>query len=76
MNFHRTTARRSLIRHENSAMKRRVALQSMLAASCMTALKLAAGLISGLVGRLVGRGSLGTRPGRIRYYVLLRSRFG
>ena len=30
----------------NSAMKRRVALQSMLAASCMTALKLAAGLIS------------------------------
>ncbi len=37
---------------ENSAMKRRVALQSMLAASCMTALKLAAGLISGSLGVL------------------------
>src|SRR6201998_2011290 len=36
----------------NSAMKRRVALQSMLAASCMTALKLAAGLISGSLGVL------------------------
>ena len=37
---------------ENSAMKRRVALQSMLAASCMTALKVAAGLISGSLGVL------------------------
>ncbi|WP_348264473.1 cation diffusion facilitator family transporter [Telmatobacter sp. DSM 110680] len=37
---------------QNSAMKRRVALQSMLAASCMTALKLAAGLISGSLGVL------------------------
>ncbi len=36
----------------NSALKRRVALQSMLAASCMTALKLAAGLISGSLGVL------------------------
>jgi cation diffusion facilitator family transporter len=37
---------------QNSALKRRVALQSMLAASCMTALKLAAGLISGSLGVL------------------------
>lgn len=37
---------------QNSAMKRRVALQSMLAASCMTALKVAAGLISGSLGVL------------------------
>ncbi len=37
---------------QNSAMKRRVALQSMLAASCMTALKIAAGLISGSLGVL------------------------
>ena len=61
---------------QNSAMKRRVALQSMLAASCMTALKIAAGLIPGSLGVLVGRGSLGTGPGGIRYYFLLRSRFG
>jgi cation diffusion facilitator family transporter len=37
---------------ESSAMKRRVALKSMLAATCMTALKLAAGLISGSLGVL------------------------
>src|SRR6185437_6880073 len=37
---------------ENSALKRRVALNSMLAASCMTALKLAAGIISGSLGVL------------------------
>ena len=37
---------------QHSALKRRVALQSMLAASCMTALKLAAGLISGSLGVL------------------------
>jgi cation diffusion facilitator family transporter len=37
---------------ENSALKRRVALHSMLAATCMTALKLAAGLISGSLGVL------------------------
>jgi cation diffusion facilitator family transporter len=37
---------------QSSALKRRVALQSMLAASCMTALKLAAGLISGSLGVL------------------------
>lgn len=37
---------------EESAMKRRVALRSMLAAACMTALKLAAGLISGSLGVL------------------------
>jgi cation diffusion facilitator family transporter len=37
---------------EHSVLKRRVALQSMLAASCMTALKLAAGLISGSLGVL------------------------
>jgi cation diffusion facilitator family transporter len=37
---------------QNSVLKRRVALQSMLAASCMTALKLAAGLISGSLGVL------------------------
>ena len=37
---------------EDSALKRRVALSSMLAASCMTALKLAAGLISGSLGVL------------------------
>ena len=36
----------------NAALKRRVALQSMLAACCMTALKLAAGLISGSLGVL------------------------
>ena len=45
-------------------MKRRVALQSMLAATCMTALKLAAGLISGSLGVLVRRGPLGTGPCR------------
>ena len=37
---------------EQSALKRRVALNSMLAASCMTALKLAAGIISGSLGVL------------------------
>ena len=37
---------------ENSALKRRVALNSMLAATCMTALKLAAGIISGSLGVL------------------------
>lgn len=37
---------------ESSALKRRVALKSMLAATCMTALKLAAGLISGSLGVL------------------------
>jgi cation diffusion facilitator family transporter len=37
---------------ESSALKRRVALQSMLAATGMTALKLAAGLISGSLGVL------------------------
>lgn len=37
---------------ENSALKRRVALNSMLAAACMTALKLAAGIISGSLGVL------------------------
>lgn len=37
---------------EDSALKRRVALRSMLAASCMTVLKLAAGLISGSLGVL------------------------
>jgi cation diffusion facilitator family transporter len=37
---------------EISASKRRVALKSMLAATCMTALKLAAGLISGSLGVL------------------------
>ncbi len=37
---------------EWSALKRRVALKSMLAATCMTALKLAAGLISGSLGVL------------------------
>ena len=37
---------------EDSALKRRVALRSMLAAACMTVLKLAAGLISGSLGVL------------------------
>lgn len=37
---------------EESVMKRRVALRSMLAAACMTALKLAAGIISGSLGVL------------------------
>ena len=37
---------------QNSALKRRVAMHSMLAATCMTALKLAAGLISGSLGVL------------------------
>ena len=37
---------------ENSALKRRVALNSAVAASCMTALKLAAGIISGSLGVL------------------------
>jgi cation diffusion facilitator family transporter len=37
---------------EGSALKRRVALKSMLAATCMTTLKLAAGLISGSLGVL------------------------
>lgn len=37
---------------ENSALKRRVARNSMLAAACMTALKLAAGIISGSLGVL------------------------
>ena len=37
---------------ESSASKRRVALRSMLAATCMTALKVAAGLISGSLGVL------------------------
>jgi cation diffusion facilitator family transporter len=37
---------------ESSALKRRVALKSMLAATCMTTLKLAAGLISGSLGVL------------------------
>ncbi len=37
---------------EESALKRRVALRSLLAAACMTALKLAAGLISGSLGVL------------------------
>ena len=37
---------------ESSALKRRVALKSMLAATCMTALKVAAGLISGSLGVL------------------------
>ena len=37
---------------ENSALKRRVALNSALAATCMTALKLAAGIISGSLGVL------------------------
>jgi cation diffusion facilitator family transporter len=37
---------------ENSALKRRVALNSMLAATCMTALKLAAGIVSGSLGVL------------------------
>ena len=37
---------------ESSALKRRVALKSMLAATCMTALKLVAGLISGSLGVL------------------------
>ena len=34
------------------ALKRRVALNSMLAAACMTALKLAAGILSGSLGVL------------------------
>jgi len=37
---------------EVSALKRRVALNSMLAAACMTALKLAAGILSGSLGVL------------------------
>ena len=37
---------------EISALKRRVALHSMLAAACMTALKLAAGILSGSLGVL------------------------
>src|SRR3569833_4384685 len=37
---------------ETSALKRRVALNSMLAATCMTALKLAAGILSGSLGVL------------------------
>jgi cation diffusion facilitator family transporter len=37
---------------ESSALKRRVALKSMLAATCMTTLKLAAGLVSGSLGVL------------------------
>lgn len=37
---------------EHSALKRSVALRSVLAATCMTALKLAAGLISGSLGVL------------------------
>jgi cation diffusion facilitator family transporter len=37
---------------ENSALKRRVALNSALAATCMTALKLAAGIVSGSLGLL------------------------
>lgn len=37
---------------EESALKRRVALRSMLAAACMTGLKLAAGVISGSLGVL------------------------
>jgi cation diffusion facilitator family transporter len=37
---------------EDSALKRRVALRSMLAAACMTGLKLAAGVISGSLGVL------------------------
>lgn len=37
---------------EDSALKRRVARNSMLAAACMTALKLAAGIISGSLGVL------------------------
>ena len=37
---------------ENSALKRRVARNSMLAAACMTGLKLAAGIISGSLGVL------------------------
>jgi cation diffusion facilitator family transporter len=37
---------------ESSALKRRVALKSMLAATCMTTLKLTAGLISGSLGVL------------------------
>jgi cation diffusion facilitator family transporter len=37
---------------QSSALKRRVALKSMLAATCMTALKVAAGLISGSLGVL------------------------
>lgn len=37
---------------ETSALKRRVALNSALAATCMTALKLAAGIISGSLGVL------------------------
>lgn len=37
---------------EESALKRRVALRSMLAAACMTGLKLAAGIISGSLGVL------------------------
>jgi divalent metal cation (Fe/Co/Zn/Cd) transporter len=37
---------------QDSAQKRRVALNSMLAATCMTALKLAAGLVSGSLGVL------------------------
>src|SRR5215472_8285567 len=37
---------------ESSAEKRRVSLHSMLAAACMTALKLAAGILSGSLGIL------------------------
>ncbi|HEY2469807.1 MAG TPA: cation-efflux pump [Terracidiphilus sp.] len=37
---------------EDSALKRRVALRSMLAATCMTGLKLVAGIISGSLGVL------------------------
>lgn len=37
---------------EESALKRRVALRSMLAAACMTVLKLAAGIVSGSLGVL------------------------
>lgn len=37
---------------EDSALKRRVALRSMIAAACMTALKLAAGIVSGSLGVL------------------------
>ena len=59
---------------EDSALKRRVALRSMLAAACMTALKLAAGLISGSLGILSDAAHSGARPGGIRDYLFLRSR--
>jgi len=51
---------------QNSVLKRRVALQSMLAACCMTALKLAAGLISGSLGVLSDAAHSGLESPRSR----------